>query len=100
MAAINILTDLFVLVLPIAPALNLKINRRKKGSISTSTTLSTSADISTAAIIGIFLIGLIAVIASCLRVYFVYEYFNSPDPAFDTIEVHISTPSHNATPTN
>jgi hypothetical protein len=35
MAAINILTDLFVLVLPIAPALNLKINRRKKGSTAT-----------------------------------------------------------------
>ncbi|GAB7323941.1 hypothetical protein MBLNU13_g07360t1 [Cladosporium sp. NU13] len=70
MAAINILTDLFVLILPIAPALNLKINRRKK-----------------AAIIGIFLIGFIAVIASCLRVYFVYKYFNSRDPAFDTIEI-------------
>jgi hypothetical protein len=30
MAAINILTDLFVLVLPIHPAVNLNINRRKK----------------------------------------------------------------------
>jgi hypothetical protein len=30
------------------------------------------------------------VFASCLRVYFVYKYFNSPDPAFDTIEVRIS----------
>jgi hypothetical protein len=31
MAAINILTDLFVLILPISPALSLNINRRKKG---------------------------------------------------------------------
>jgi hypothetical protein len=31
MAAINICTDLFVLILPIQPALNLNINRRKKG---------------------------------------------------------------------
>ena len=39
--------------------------------------------------IGIFLIGFIAVFASCLRVYFVYQYFNSRDPAFDTIEVRL-----------
>jgi hypothetical protein len=36
MAAINILTDLFVLILPIAPALSLNINRRKKGIASNS----------------------------------------------------------------
>jgi hypothetical protein len=41
MATINILTDLFVLILPIAPALNLNINRRKKGSTAVSTGLKT-----------------------------------------------------------
>lgn len=30
MAGINILTDLFVLALPIHPALNLNVNKRKK----------------------------------------------------------------------
>jgi hypothetical protein len=34
MAAINILTDMFVLILPIRPALSLNINRKKKSKNS------------------------------------------------------------------
>lgn len=42
------------------------------------------------AIIGIFMIGGIAVLASVLRVYFLHVYFTTNDPVYDTIEVSIA----------
>lgn len=39
------------------------------------------------AVVGIFMVGGVAILASILRVYFLHVYFSSPEPVFATIEV-------------
>ncbi|KAM0705658.1 hypothetical protein Q7P35_007018 [Cladosporium inversicolor] len=70
MAGINIATDLLVLILPIKPALGLQVNRRRKY-----------------AVVGIFMIGSIAVIASMIRIHALWAYFHSKDMGYDAIGV-------------
>ncbi|KAM0716634.1 hypothetical protein Q7P37_008079 [Cladosporium fusiforme] len=72
-AAINILTDLAVLFLPLKPILNLNINTHRK-----------------IAVVGIFMVGGFAILASILRVYFLNVYFTSPEPVFATIEIELN----------
>ncbi|KAL1586935.1 hypothetical protein WHR41_04015 [Cladosporium halotolerans] len=70
MAGINIFTDLLVLILPIKPAMQLNASRRKRY-----------------AVIGIFMIGGFAVIASVIRIHALWAYFNSENPGYDAIGV-------------
>ncbi|KAM0724029.1 hypothetical protein Q7P37_001020 [Cladosporium fusiforme] len=70
MASINIATDLVVLLLPIKPLTRLNLNRRKKY-----------------ALIATFLIGGIAIVASCIRIYALWLYFTTDDAPYDAIYI-------------
>ncbi|GAB7365939.1 hypothetical protein MBLNU230_g7267t1 [Neophaeotheca triangularis] len=62
-AAFNILTDVIILVMPIRPLAKLNINSARRN-----------------ALIGIFLVGGIAVAASCVRLYYVVWQANGSGP--------------------
>ncbi|KAK6530326.1 hypothetical protein TWF694_003683 [Orbilia ellipsospora] len=67
-ASVNILTDIIILLLPIPILFTLKIQSRKR-----------------IALIGIFFIGSIAVIASISRIWALWLYQNTKDVSYDAI---------------
>ncbi|KAF2175163.1 hypothetical protein K469DRAFT_457304, partial [Zopfia rhizophila CBS 207.26] len=69
-ASINIVTDIVILFLPIPGFMKLKLGRRKRW-----------------ALIGIFMVGSIAVIASIVRLYALYIYTVTKDVAYDAIMI-------------
>ncbi|KAF3920952.1 hypothetical protein ABW20_dc0106517 [Dactylellina cionopaga] len=67
-ASVNILTDLIILVLPIPILITLQVQRRKR-----------------IALIGIFFIGFIAVLASISRIWALWLYQHTKDVSYDAI---------------
>ncbi|KAF3935573.1 hypothetical protein ABW19_dt0203386 [Dactylella cylindrospora] len=67
-ASINILTDILILVLPIPVLMTLQIQKRKK-----------------IALVGIFFVGFIAVLASISRIWALWLYQNTKDVSYDAI---------------
>ncbi|KAH4999209.1 hypothetical protein HBI24_181730 [Parastagonospora nodorum] len=67
-ASINILTDAVILIMPLRAFGHLKLQRRKRF-----------------ALIGVFIVGGIAVIASIVRLYALWVYMTTKDVAYDAI---------------
>jgi len=72
MASVNILTDIFILVMPMRAFGQLKLQRTKRF-----------------ALLGVFMVGGVAVIASIVRLYALYVYAVTDDPPYD--DVFVST---------
>lgn len=70
MASVNILTDIFILVMPMRAFGQLKLQRTKRF-----------------ALLGVFMVGGVAVIASIVRLYALYVYAVTDDPPYDDIFV-------------
>ncbi|KAI4614283.1 uncharacterized protein J4E87_009503 [Alternaria ethzedia] len=68
MASVNILTDIFILVMPMRAFGQLKLQRTKRF-----------------ALLGVFMVGGVAVIASIVRLYALYVYAVTDDPPYDDI---------------
>jgi hypothetical protein len=78
MASVNILTDILILVMPLRVFSQLKLQRKKRF-----------------ALLGVFLVGGIAVIASIVRLYALWVYAVTNDPPYDDIFVRTTHPIHN-----
>jgi len=72
MASVKILTDIFILVMPMRAFGQLKLQRTKRF-----------------ALLGVFMVGGVAVIASIVRLYALYVYAVTDDPPYD--DVFVST---------
>jgi hypothetical protein len=68
MAAVNILTDIFILAMPMRAFGQLKLQRTKR-----------------IALLGVFMVGGVAVIASIVRLYALWVYAVTDDPPYDDI---------------
>ncbi|KAI4638505.1 hypothetical protein J4E93_010060 [Alternaria ventricosa] len=68
MASVNILTDIFILVMPMRAFGQLKLQRTKRF-----------------ALLGVFMVGGVAVIASIVRLYALYVYAVTDDPPYDDV---------------
>ncbi|KAI4647243.1 uncharacterized protein J4E79_010394 [Alternaria viburni] len=68
MASVNILTDIFILVMPMRAFGQLKLQRTKRF-----------------ALLGVFMVGGVAVIASIVRLYALYLYAVTDDPPYDDV---------------
>ncbi|KAJ4291959.1 hypothetical protein N0V90_009857 [Kalmusia sp. IMI 367209] len=78
-ASINILTDVVILIMPIRAFLQLQLHPKKRW-----------------ALMGVFLIGGIAVVASIVRLYALYVYITTKDIAYDAIFVNVAIISASA----
>jgi hypothetical protein len=70
MASVNILTDIFILVMPMRAFGQLKLQRTKRF-----------------ALLGVFMVGGVAVIASIVRLYALWVYAVTDDPPYDDVFV-------------
>jgi hypothetical protein len=68
MASVNILTDIFILAMPMRAFGQLKLQRTKR-----------------IALLGVFMVGGVAVIASIVRLYALWVYAVTDDPPYDDI---------------
>ncbi|KAG9189156.1 hypothetical protein G6011_06024 [Alternaria panax] len=68
MASVNILTDILILVMPVRAFAQLKLQRAKRF-----------------ALLGVFMVGGVAVIASIVRLYALWVYAVTDDPPYDDI---------------
>ncbi|CAG5139493.1 uncharacterized protein ALTATR162_LOCUS501 [Alternaria atra] len=68
MGSVNILTDIFILVMPMRAFGQLKLQRTKRF-----------------ALLGVFLVGGVAVIASIVRLYALWVYAVTDDPPYDDV---------------
>jgi hypothetical protein len=68
MASVNILTDIFILAMPMRAFGQLKLQRTKR-----------------IALLGVFMVGGVAVIASIFRLYALWVYAVTDDPPYDDI---------------
>ena len=91
-SAINIITDVVILFMPIRAFATLNMNSRKRCKlVSLGEMASTDFDAS-GALLGIFLVGGIAVLASIVRLYALWVYTVTDDVSYDAIYVCEDSP--------
>lgn len=87
MASINIFTDIVILVLPLRVLARLNLHKRKKCMWHPYLFSSTMLTFPSGVLVGIFLTGSIAVIASIVRLHALYIYTVTEDVSWDAIFV-------------